>query len=144
MAISSSITIRNRLEIRPDNTIQVPGCEPISSLSSNTLAANMDCVGTVIDLDVALEKLPGSTVVMIYNGGGALATIRRFFVLPDGPPPSPAVCNSLDANGNTTCRTDWYKIMKENARSITDVETTEPTIDSICNFFSLRNRSEIL
>ncbi len=142
MGVSGNrITIRNMLEIRADNTIAVPGCEPISSLTSNSLAENMDCRGPVIDLATALEVIPGSTVVMMDNGGGALGTIRRFFVLPDGPPPSPANCEE----GAAICRTDWYAIMKENARQITsETDEVQQSVDDICNFFSLHNRSDIL
>jgi hypothetical protein len=145
MSVSGDkITIQNKLEIHADNTISVPGCEPISSLSSNTLMINMQASGyrgPVIGLQEALALIPGSTVEMMYNSGGALGTIRRFFVLPYGPPPSPGYCS----DGQPICRPDWYKILKDNARSTTAAEEeTSQSVDDICNFFSLQNKSGIL
>lgn len=143
MSVSGhTITIKNLIEIRPDNTIMIPGCEPISSLTSPTLAANMNFKGSVIDLHQALSLIPGSTITSIYNGGGALGTIRRFFVLPDGPPPSPANCS--DNPEIPICRKDWYGILRENATPIAPSSQVPTTSKGGCEFFTLRDRSEIM
>lgn len=143
----NTITIRNVLEVRPDNTILIPGNEPISSLTSNTLAANMINKGSVIGLAEALILMPGSRVEHIYNGGGALGTIRRVLVMPDGPPPSPGNCNTAKPGEDPIpiCRKDWYQILRDNAKMTGQLESEKPpTVDGICNFFSLKNRSDIL
>lgn len=141
MSVSGhTITIANMIEIRPDNTIMIPGCEPISSLTSPTLAANMKIKGSVIDVAQALRLIPGSRITSIYNGGGALGTIRRFFILPDGPPPSPGRCS--DSPDVPACRPDWYAILKENATPITPTSQIPMTRPG-CDFFTLRDRSEI-
>lgn len=99
---SEVINITNKLEVKPGNVIQVPGCEPISELSSNTLSANRDCNSSIITLGAALAAIPGSTVEIAYNP-------KRFlFVLPEGPP-TEFGCNSCDSG------IDWYQILRDAA-----------------------------
>lgn len=94
------ITIANKLSVLDGNIILLPGCEPLSEFSSNTLAANMACASSYITLGAALEAIPGSTVEIQSNP-------KKFlFVLPDGPPPGFG-CNSCDS------LTDWYQVLKD-------------------------------
>jgi len=80
-----SIRICNLLEVRAGNKIVVPGCEPTSAFTSPTLAENRDCKQTVIDLQEALDAVPGSTIVSIRNPGSTRPK-GLFFKLPNGPP----------------------------------------------------------
>lgn len=123
----SDITIRNRLEILPGNVILVPGCEPVSAFTSPTLAANRDCPGTIIDLEVAKSVIPGWSIVSMKNWGSQLGT-RRFFVLPSGPPPNPSKCTS-----GPNCVTDWYKILRENATPLPDSCDSTPNVGTQCD-----------
>jgi len=136
----SDITIRNRLEILPGNVILVPGCEPISAFTSPTLAANRDCPGTIIDLDVAKSVVPGYAIVTMKNWGSQLGS-RRFFVLPSGPPPNPSKCNS-----GPQCVTDWYQILRDNATPLPDSCNTSDSVSTPCDpcdAFSINKRCGI-
>jgi len=100
-------TVKNKLEIKNGNVIQIPGCEPISSLSSLALSRNIHCNAAVIPLADALALIPGSRVVRVMMPRGHIQT-GLFFELPDGPPPDGFSC---------TCKLeDWYKILKDHAR----------------------------
>ncbi len=120
-----SITIQNRLEIRPGNIIMVPGCEPISAFTSVTLANNSECIGTIISLETAKAVIPGWTIVAIQNGGSTFGS-RRFFVLPDGPPPQPG------CSGTKACQVDWYQILRDNAQPMTSSGSSESD-NATCN-----------
>jgi len=125
------IEIRNKLEILPGNKLVVPGCEPTSAFTSDTLAANRQCEMTVVDLRDALAVIPGAEIVSWSN------PLRRFLVLPSGPPPSPDKCS-----GNCTVE-DWYALLRSIGRP---AQTTvlkcdpdrPPTVDEICSAFPLR------
>lgn len=128
-----SINIGNKLEILRGNVIIVPGCEPITAFTSPTLAANMDCNASVITLEKALELIPDATQEMIFN------PLRRFLVLPSGPPPQHG-CRSCESD------IDYYKLLKDNADEIPvpNLNDQEQTVDQICEMFSFTNRCGIL
>ncbi len=123
-----SIKIQNRLEILRGNKILVPGCEPTSAFTSPTLAENRECTAAVVDLTDAIAAIPNATIVSFRNPR------TRFFVLPDGPAPTPGNC--------TDCKvqTDWYQILRGIGEEI-DVPTTSTKFSSsvgkICEAFPL-------
>jgi hypothetical protein len=143
MSVSShTITVQNRLEVRPGNVILVPGCEPTSAFTSPTLAANQDCSGSIVTLAAVLANIPGAKVTQLYNGGGAHT--KMYVILPSGPAPSPNRCN---APGTSTpaCIPDWYAIIKELAEPITsDDEEESQTVEQICERYSIQTRCGIL
>lgn len=98
--IGNTITIANKLEVLLGNVIIVPGCEPVTDITSTTLAANMQCKTSVIKLEDALCAVPGSTLEFQKNPR------RLFFVLPSGPPTHPGcdACNS---------QPDWYALLRD-------------------------------
>lgn len=129
-----SVTIKNKLRVLRGNKIIIPGCEPISAFTSPTLAANWECTASVVDLDKALEALPGSTIVSLPNGGGHGREV--YFVLPSGPPQSPLMCE----DPCTSTVRDWYQILKDIADDeiVVDSTSTEPTLEELCQAFPLR------
>lgn len=115
------ITIANKLTVMDGNVISVPGCEPLSELSSLSLAANINCNASVITLAAALEAIPGSTVEIQYNP-------KKFlFVLPEGPPSKHGCvsCTGID---------DWYQILRDSA---TPIQPQEPDVPGPCDPFSI-------
>lgn len=78
----------------------LPGCEPLSEFSSQSLAANVSCSNTYISLADAMVAIPQATIDMFMN------PTERFFVLPDGPPSKYGCsdCNMQD---------DWYQILRD-------------------------------
>jgi hypothetical protein len=96
--------IRLQLEILANNKILVPGCEPTSALSSNKLSswlAESGCGSALVDLDLALEAIPGSYVKMGLNFSRGNRR-QKWFVLPGIDPGCP--CSSYD---------DYYSILKD-------------------------------
>jgi len=114
------VSIANKLEVKDGNVIQVPGCEPLSELSSLTLAANIDCKSAVITLAAALEAIPGSTIEMTKPK-------KIYFVLPDGPP---------SRYGCTTCAgiDDWYQVLRE---ASTPIQPQTPDVAGPCDPFPI-------
>ena len=55
----SVINVANKLEVKPNGMISIPGCEPVSSLSGDILAESLDCCGSLISLD-DLKRLMSS------------------------------------------------------------------------------------
>ena len=115
------INIANKLEVRAGNIISIPGCEPLSEFSSNTLAANMSCKSSVITLGAALEAIPGSTVEIHFNPKGF------YFVLPEGPP---TLWGCNDCNSGI----DWYQILRDAA---TPPQPQEPNVPGPCDAFPI-------
>lgn len=109
------INIEMRLAVMPTDKIPVPGCEPTSALSSDTLARSLACGGAIVDLAVALAAIPGSKVEYLLNGGGIR---RKYFVFPPFELGCP--CNRV---------TDYYAIL----RSLASAEA--PVVESYdsCN-----------
>jgi hypothetical protein len=115
------ITIANKLAVRAGNIISIPGCEPLSGFSSNTLAANMSCKSSVITLGAALEAIPGSTVEMSFNPK------MFYFVLPEGPP-TVFGCNTCDSG------IDWYQILRD---ASIPLQPQEPNVPGPCDAFPI-------
>ena len=129
-----SIKIQNKIEVLAGNKILVPGCEPISAFTSTSLAENRDCKASVVDLADALEVIPGSTVIYMSNPR------RKFFVLPDGPGPSPDICRMVDCTVE-----DWYQKLRDISSDVS-VDTINScktmggpkSVGEICSSFPLR------
>ena len=132
-----SIVIRNKLEILPGNVLRVPGCEPVSSFTSLSLAANIDCNASVISLKdavLAIEKVTGERprIVVVLRPTGLTGT-GKFLELPDGPPPQGRECPCKPASE------DWYKILKEAAKPL-DFGAREDGIPEGCDGFNFSGR----
>lgn len=80
-------TINLQLEIKGQNKVLVPGCEPTSSLSSRTLSAYMaageGCKNALIDVKLVLEAIPGSYIKYGYNFNKGVR--QKWLVLPPIP-----------------------------------------------------------
>lgn len=122
-----TISIRGRIEVLPGNKFMVPGCEPVSALTSVSLDENRVCATTVVDLADALMVVPGSTVEMTYNPR------RKWFVLPNGPGPDPSQC---DQPGCCPSVPDWYAALRSIGNRTKVVQEEKPT--DLCNGFPLR------
>lgn len=109
-----SITVRNKLEIKPGNVISVPGCEPVSALTSIGLLRSLHCNASVISVKKVLQLIPGSRVVRVTSPHGQNGT-GSWVELPFGPPPDGDECPQ--------CLVDWYKLLKENAEVPPQEET---------------------
>lgn len=106
-----AISIQNKLMIYPGNKLMVPGCEPLSEFTSVTLAQNMQCNNSFVDLEDVLDAIPGATVITTMLPGTTAPTgfTGRYLVLPDGPPTKYG-CNDCSA-------TDWYQVMRNIPRA---------------------------
>jgi hypothetical protein len=117
-----AITISLQLEVIANNKILVPGCEPTSALSSTTLSsylADAGCGNALVDLNDALEAIPGSWVKLGSNfcRGGYR---QKWFVLP--PTDTDCPCDQY---------TDWYRILRELANEELPVEEEYDACDII-------------
>ncbi len=124
------ITIQNKLEVLAGNKVLVPGCEPITAFTSPTLAANIECNASVVDLADALVALPGSTLESQRNPR------RLYFVLPSGPPQTFGCTNASCAS-----QPDWYQILRDiseeippELKNIKEIEGTVPGRPRLRNF----------
>lgn len=67
-----SITVAPMLQILPNRTVMIPGCEPPSAVSSLRFSAwyqENGCNGGLVDVDAVLAAIPGSTIVYGTNYG---------------------------------------------------------------------------
>lgn len=119
------ITIRNKLEIQPGHVISVPGCEPTTSLTSDTLSRNLKCNASVIPVEDVLRLIPGSRIVRVLSPFGQSGT-GMFLELPNGPPGDGNVCPA-------DCLTDWYAILRANARVRNTETAKEPAPVGMCS-----------
>jgi hypothetical protein len=125
MTMSNSERVNNRLMIvgvgSGASVIKIPGCEPVSSTTSDELMVAMReanvCCASVLPVSRALELIPGS-----YIEVGAQPS-ERWFVLPSGPAPNGGACCHMN---------DWYALL----RSGCEEETEDNTPD--CDTFSYR------
>lgn len=113
-------TISMQLEVSGDNKILVPGCEPTTGISSRALSAYLakkGCGSALVDLDVALAAIPGSTVKLgsNFNRGSHR---QKWFVLPPVRPDCP--CEPYP---------DYYGILK----SLASTELPEEEIFDKCD-----------
>jgi hypothetical protein len=113
-------TVAWQLEVKANNKIIVPGCEPTSALSSKALGAYLakhGCGSALVNLDEALRAIPGSFVKFGFNFNRG-AYRQKWFVLP------PVV-------ERCPCPTyaDYYKILKSLAHDELPVEESFDTCD---------------
>lgn len=116
------ITINLQLEVIANNKILVPGCEPTSALSSTVLSsflAESGCGNALVDLQDALDTIPGSFVKLgaNYNRGGFR---QKWFVLP--PIDTDCPCDQYP---------DYYDILRELANEELPVEENFDACDVI-------------
>jgi len=114
-----TIVIKNRLLVI-GNKLRVPMFEPLSEQTTNNLSIALQGANTYIDLDVALELIPESKVVITHNAGPTAGSFGfdKWFELPSGPPPDGNTCPS-------NCIRDYYKILQDHARlSLTPLENS--------------------
>jgi len=122
--MSDIIEVKNKLEVKPNGYVQIPGCEPISSLTSLELSRNLTCNCVQIKASEVLRLIPGSKIVRMPNPQGNIA-VGYFIELPNGPPPFGNDCPA-------TCYPDWYKILKDNCSP--PAEPEEPLCAGIDNY----------
>lgn len=111
------ISIANKLEVIPGGVIQVPGCEPVSSLTGTALLRDMHCNASIIPVSDVLRLIPGSKLVWVMRPSGTTST-GWFVQLPEGPP-----TQGNDCPGH--CIADYYAILKANARVLSQEESEE-------------------
>lgn len=94
--------IVRRLEVIGQDRILIPGCEPVSEVTSPTLMRELRkgglCTNSYAYLQEALDAIPGSYVEFGVNYG--YGPIKKFFVLP------PATIRCCDSG------LDWFSILK--------------------------------
>lgn len=124
--MSSPLIIKNKLLVI-GNKVSVPGFEPLSEQTTNNLSMALQGASAYIDLALALELIPGSKLIVAYNGGPTAGTFGHdmWFELPSGPPPDGNTCP-------TNCIRDYYKILQDAARqSLSPLEGS--TLPQECN-----------
>lgn len=91
--------------------MKVPGFEPLSEQTTNNLSIALQGANAYIDLNKALELVPGSRIIIPYTGGPTAGSFGhdKWFEIPSGPPPNGSQCP------NNYVR-DIYKILRDNAR----------------------------
>lgn len=133
-----NITIQNKLEILPGNVLRIPGMEPTTAFTSDTLSVNIseapcnpsneqyisnvtDCgQASYIDLAQAVEIITDVTgsppkIEKALTPSGFPGT-GKFLVLPEGSPTE----YGCDNSDNTLCNKgkDWYSIFRALAEPI--------------------------
>ena len=113
-----TIDIQWQLEVIPSNKIMVPGCEPTSALSSTKLSswmAESGCKNVLVNVNDALEAIPGS--YLKYGSNWGRGNMRqKWFVLPPISPDCP--CSSYP---------DYYMLLRELASEEAPVEEVYDT-----------------
>jgi hypothetical protein len=124
--MNSNTVVKNKLEVKPNWKVQIPGCEPVSSLTSVRLAQAFYCQnGGLIDVKVLLACIPGSKLVHVTTPIGHLGS-GWFVELPSGPPPDENQC---------ICGPDWYAMMKKcNQTEEVQKPTCEGFSTNWCNY----------
>jgi len=103
----STIRIKRKLEVLGNNKLLVPGCEPTSAITSVALMVYQrqegSCKNAVVDLQDALDAIPGSTLEF---GTNFSSPRKRWFVLPPFDPEN-CPCPRED---------DWYGVLRSLAQ----------------------------
>ena len=104
------IKISNKLRVIR-NQVVVPGHEPLSEQTTSNLSIAMQNAASYIDLNKALQLIPGSKVIISYAAGPTSGSFGqdKFFIIPDGPPPNGGECPSNNI-------LDSYKILRDASR----------------------------
>jgi len=115
-------TISLQLEVIAGNKVLVPGCEPTSALSSTVLSsylAESGCGNAIVDLQDALEAIPGSFVKLgsNFNRGNMR---QKWFVLPP-----------VDTDCPCAQYPDYYDILRDLANEELPVEEKFDACDVI-------------
>lgn len=115
----NDIKLIRMLEILGGDQVVIPGCEALSALSSEVLLRNRKCCSATIDLDLALNLIPGSTIQFFENASRSSSggMIKRMFVLPSET--IDCSCGPVD---------DWYKILRDAACDVDDEE-----VNTLCD-----------
>lgn len=79
----SGITIANRIEVRGSDQVLIPGCEPTSALTTDTLSRFNTCCAATVNLDDALAAIPGSRIEWQTNNGSMSGSRKKWLVLPE-------------------------------------------------------------
>lgn len=106
-----------------NNRITIPNCEPASTLSSKTLSAYLaksGCNNTVVDVNKALEAIPGSFIE--YSINDRMGMRYKYFVLP-----------GKDATCPCPENVDYYGILK----SIAEYEYPAEEVYNPCDLVGL-------
>lgn len=106
------ICFNRALEITGTDQVLVPGCEPTSAMSSDTLARFNECGCALVPLNAVLDAIPGSTVRFGTNFGDGVR--QRWLVLP-------AECPVCPCEGTP----DYYAIIRE----LCEEEPEEPDLE---------------
>ncbi len=110
------IHISLQLEVQANNKVFIPGCEPMSSLSSKTLSSYMAkceyCKNPMVDVDVILDEIEGTYLKLGTNFGRGNMR-QKWLVFP-----------SLEAGCPCGSYEDWYEKLKELAKD-TEQESEE-------------------
>lgn len=113
-----SIELNRYLEIIPPNKVRIPGCEPVSTITSTEMAKQIReqglCTASLIDLEDALKAIPNAEVVMVTNFGPPR---RMLLKLPSEGTNCP--CQSIE---------DWYNLL----RNSVSAESPDFECDSGC------------
>jgi len=115
----TDITISFQLQILPDHTIIIPGCEPTSALSSATLAYSMalnGCEHPKVPVNLILEKIPGSYIK--YGWDFNLGYNQTWLVFP----PYQTGCPC-------PFKPDWYDMLRCIAKDIPQPEEPKRECD---------------
>lgn len=115
-------TISWQLEVISGNKVLVPGCEPTSALSSTALSsylAEAGCGNAIVDLQDALDAIPGSYVKLGYNFNRGNMR-QKWLVLP--PVDTDCPCDQYP---------DYYNILRELANEELPVEESYDSCDII-------------
>ena len=115
-------TISLQLEVTANNKVLVPGCEPTSALSSLALSsylAESGCGNALVDLQAALDAVPGSYVKLgaNFNRGNMR---QKWFVLPP-----------VDTDCPCAEYPDWYQILRDLANEELPLEESFDACDVI-------------
>lgn len=94
-----TIQIELRLDILPNNKVPVPGCEPISNITSRTLQQRQHCQCVYVDLVDVLAAIPQARVEFGTNWGNG-GYRKKWLILP---PHSQICCIPY---------TDWYALLR--------------------------------
>lgn len=116
------ITINLQLEVIAQGKIVVPGCEPTSALSSLTLSsylAESGCGSALVDLQNALDAIPGSYVKYGVNFGKG-GYRQSWFVLPP-----------IDTDCPCAEHPDYYDILRSLANEEMPLEEKYDACDMI-------------
>lgn len=105
--INTTINIKNRLEVKAGNIVLIPGCEPISDVSSLGLQRNIHCKASVIPVKDVLRLIPGSKLILLAMRPAGTLNPGSYIELPSGPPQDGNTCPA-------PCLQDWYQILKDN------------------------------